>query len=85
MSIDVEWSSDATDDLLRIPSLELAETVARAVRRYAEEGVGFVLHVPVPIADGPDEYRLLIPRARTYVRIHRSATVLYVERVIFRP
>ncbi len=50
----VDWSSAATADLLNIPNIASAEQVARAVRRYAEDGIGFVLHVPT--ADAPDEF-----------------------------
>ena len=49
---------------------------------HATEGVGFVLHALVD--DGPDGFRLLIPRMRTYVLVRRSATTLNVEQVIFR-
>ena len=83
MSLQVHWLPGAGADLVAIPSLSAAETIAKAVRRYAEDGIGFVLHVPR--ADGPDEYRLLIPKTRTYVRVRRSPTTLYVERVIYRP
>jgi hypothetical protein len=56
--------------------------VSNAVRRYAADGIGFVLHVPR--ADGPGEYRLLIPRERTYVLIRRSPETLYVEGIVYR-
>ena len=83
MSVAIDWSAEASRDLLAIPSITAAEMIATAVRRYAEDGIGFVLHVPRP--DEPDEFRLLIPRMRAYVRVRRSASTLYVERVIYRP
>ena len=82
MSRAVEWLPRARADLRQLPDWRIAEAVANAVHRNATEGVGFVLHVLVD--DGPDEFRLLIPRMRTYVLVRRSATTLFVERVIFR-
>lgn len=82
MSVRPEWLKEAISDLANAPDWRLAEAAAVAVRRYAADGIGFVLRVPV--SDGPDEFRLLIPRLRTYVRVRRGASVLYVERVIFR-
>lgn len=83
MSVRAEWFDDAIEDLARLPDWRLAVAVDEAVERYAGEGVGFVLHVTVE--EGPDEFRLLIPRVRTYVLVRRRANALYVERVIFRP
>lgn len=82
MRIRVDWAHQAIDDLKHLPHWQLAETATRAVRRLAEERIAFVLHVVVD--DGPDEFRLLIPRVRTYVLIRRSDAALYVERVIYR-
>lgn len=83
MSLRAEWFDDALADLARLPDWRLGVAIDAAVERYAAEGIGFVLQVPM--SDGPDEYRLLIPRLRTYVRIRRTASTLYVERIIFRP
>lgn len=82
MSRAVEWLPRAFADLMSVTDYRVAEAVDAAVDRYAAEGVGFVVHVEV--ADGPDEFRLLIPRMRTYVLIRRTATTLYVERVVVR-
>lgn len=51
--------------------------------RLARENIGFV--VQVAGGDAATEFRLLIPGHRTYGRIRRSPTTLYVERVIYRP
>ena len=82
MSLRVEWFEDAEEDLKRLPDWRLADNVDAAVMRLAN-GVGFVLHVMH--TDAPDEFRLLIPKMRTYVRIRRSPTTIFVERVIYRP
>lgn len=82
MSLPVEWLPLALTDLANAPDWRLAAAATAAVRRYAEHGIGFVLHVP--IVGAADEFRLLIPRIRTYARVRRSPTTLYVERVIFR-
>lgn len=83
MSLRIEWTSPAAHDLAALPDWRLAAVVDAAVDRYAGSGIGFVLHLR--LADGPDEFRLLIPRVRTYVRVRRTVTTLYVERIIYRP
>lgn len=83
MSLLIDWGAEATKDLLNVPSIESAEQIAHAVYRYGQKRIGFVLHVHVD--DAPDEFRLLIPRMRSYVLVRRSAMTLYVERVIYRP
>lgn len=83
MSLRIDWSAPARNDLANLPDWRLAATIDAAVERYAAEGVGFVLRVPQ--SEAPDEFRLLIPRIRSYVRIRVSSTTLYVERVIHRP
>ncbi|MBK6693900.1 MAG: hypothetical protein IPG50_17085 [Myxococcales bacterium] len=83
MSVQVVWAAAAETDLLALPDWNLAAIVDAAVARYAAHGIGFVLHVPSQ--SGADQFRLLIPRTRTYVRVRRSPTTLYVERVIYRP
>ena len=63
MSVRAEWLPEALADLSHAPDWRLAEAAAAAVRRYTEGSIGFVLTVPT--SDGPDEYRLLIPRLQT--------------------
>lgn len=83
MSLQVDGAEPARRDLEALPDWRLAATVDAAVDQLAHDGVGFVQHIHR--SDGPDEFRLLIPRVRTYVRVRRTPTILYVERVIYRP
>lgn len=82
MSLQVEWFPRALDDLLNLRDWRVAETIDAAVNRYAAQGIGFILRVAA--IHGPDEHRLLVPGMRTYVRVRRSPSTLYVERVIYR-
>lgn len=83
MSLRLEWFEEAEADLLQIPDWRVAAAVDAAVNRLAREAIGFVLRLPSQ--DEGTEFRLLIPGMRTYVRVRRSASTLYVERVIYRP
>ena len=78
----VEWSETAEGDLRGI-DWKIAADVAAAVKLFAMTGVGTV--VRWPNLAGADEHRLSVPPSRYYASIRYSASIVYVERVLFSP